>query len=591
MPTYVPLTPLPFQYQDAVTSANMIAGSIAFFLAGTSTPTNLFSDDAGTSIGTSVTLNSGGYPESGGNVIALFQDDSIALRLVLRNAVGGTIDTVDLPAPVARRASPYYEITTAETTAGFTPTNYQYPPGAFRRGGVTGSGNEAAAIQAVLNSGESVIDGEWIACTSNSALTVPAGVTLKNADITIGSAGINLMLLNTESKLHGRFTGTGTTSTVERLIYPAAQGVTDVELDVEVSNATYGVHLQPTSGTAVADRPKRWKGRIRASGIVGTVGETEGYALLMSPAESCELAVQATDTARHAVYLSAGSRHNKIVAHVDDCDNYAVQLYSTGAQDATELNEIVVFAQNLDETVANQGGAVAIVQNAHRNKVTVYHAGDGSTSQSVLVEGQSGGPYPIGNEIGGKITGQFTGQDVVRMINADSTVIVPGTVLEAYATVSVIGMRRSGTNGSAHGGFIEGVVIDAQGQNCDGIYNEINAQPSYIGPCEIRDTGTEPRVNDQSGGYREGFSRSTRFTGTTASITASGVGDTSAALLRDIATTRRHVDLRITDSSVDATGLIRRIGTPADSTHVAFRILNEGGSDQTFDYEGVVYGD
>ena len=62
MTTYVPLSALPFQFQDTVTSDNMSGGTIEFFLAGTSTPTNLFSDNVGTSVGTSITLNSGGSP-------------------------------------------------------------------------------------------------------------------------------------------------------------------------------------------------------------------------------------------------------------------------------------------------------------------------------------------------------------------------------------------------------------------------------------------------------------------------------------------------------------------------------------------------
>lgn len=83
MATFVPLVPLPVQFQDAVTSVNMSGAVMTFFLAGTSTPTNLFSDNTGTSIGNSITLNSGGYPESGGNVITLFRDASISLKIIL----------------------------------------------------------------------------------------------------------------------------------------------------------------------------------------------------------------------------------------------------------------------------------------------------------------------------------------------------------------------------------------------------------------------------------------------------------------------------------------------------------------------------
>ncbi len=74
----------------------MSGGSLEFFLAGTSTPTNLFSDNAGTSIGTSITLNSGGYPEVGGNVITLFRDSSIAIKIVARAAPVAPATTGDV---------------------------------------------------------------------------------------------------------------------------------------------------------------------------------------------------------------------------------------------------------------------------------------------------------------------------------------------------------------------------------------------------------------------------------------------------------------------------------------------------------------
>ena len=85
MPVYIPLHNAPLQYMD--TNGDPLAsGTLEFFLSGTSTPTNLFSDNAGTSIGTSITLNSEGYPESGGNVITLFRDTAINYKIVGKNA-------------------------------------------------------------------------------------------------------------------------------------------------------------------------------------------------------------------------------------------------------------------------------------------------------------------------------------------------------------------------------------------------------------------------------------------------------------------------------------------------------------------------
>lgn len=102
MPTYIPLTPVPIQLQDLSTSLNMAGGTLEFYLSGTNTPTNLFSDNAGSSIGTSITLNAGGMPEAGGNIITLFRDAAIDLKIIGKDAAGVTLFTSDgLSAPTA----------------------------------------------------------------------------------------------------------------------------------------------------------------------------------------------------------------------------------------------------------------------------------------------------------------------------------------------------------------------------------------------------------------------------------------------------------------------------------------------------------
>jgi len=95
MATFVPLLPIPIQFQDPITSVNMSGGTLEFFLSGTSTATNLFSDNIGTSIGATITLNAGGFPESSGNVITLFRDSSIAIKIIGKDALGATVFTSD----------------------------------------------------------------------------------------------------------------------------------------------------------------------------------------------------------------------------------------------------------------------------------------------------------------------------------------------------------------------------------------------------------------------------------------------------------------------------------------------------------------
>ncbi|MBT8449292.1 MAG: hypothetical protein KJO69_06360, partial [Gammaproteobacteria bacterium] len=101
MATYIPLDNTPVQFFDSAGDP-LVGGSLEFYEAGTTTAMDLFSDDAGTSIGTSITLNSLGYPESGGNTIGLFRDQSKALKLVIKDSAGATVLTMDdIPATAA----------------------------------------------------------------------------------------------------------------------------------------------------------------------------------------------------------------------------------------------------------------------------------------------------------------------------------------------------------------------------------------------------------------------------------------------------------------------------------------------------------
>ena len=91
---YIPFMPIPIQLQDG-SGENLSGGTLEFYLSGTTTPTNFYSDNSGTSIGTSITLNASGYPESGGNVITLFRDSSISVKIIAKDSSGATVWTAD----------------------------------------------------------------------------------------------------------------------------------------------------------------------------------------------------------------------------------------------------------------------------------------------------------------------------------------------------------------------------------------------------------------------------------------------------------------------------------------------------------------
>lgn len=359
-------------------------------------------------------------------------------------------------------------------------------------------------VQAALNSGSKEVNflGRPL---KHDTVTVPAGVSALNVNSTkfTNTAG-SIFLVNSGCTVTGKIAGTGLTSAVQRCIYPAADGVSDVYLLVEVSNVTYGVHAQYISSDTDANRPKRWRGYVYARDIVGTIGFSEGYGVLLSPAESCELVVRGKNVRRHTMYLSAGASYNNVDVDTDGCGNYAVQIAALHPQGACIHNNLLIRARNLTTDVAGQSGALALTGKSHYNNLVVFCTGNATTVEAVRIEGGSAGvqvDYPKSNSlVDGVITGQFTGGDVIRLLNQDGTTVARNRIA-AYAVTDVIGMRRTGINNSLHGGYIYDNTIDALGQSIRVIYNEINSVPSYIGPNTMSNHGNGQRIDDDSGGF------------------------------------------------------------------------------------------
>ena len=134
MATYIPVTNLPTQFMDN-SGDPLVGGSLEFYLAGTTTATDLFTSD-GTSIGTSIELNSWGYPESGGSLITLFRDQSKALKVVAKNAAGATIYTTDnIPAVASFDSTASAKLATIEESADVTDATNVAAAGAFMADG------------------------------------------------------------------------------------------------------------------------------------------------------------------------------------------------------------------------------------------------------------------------------------------------------------------------------------------------------------------------------------------------------------------------------------------------------------------------
>jgi hypothetical protein len=463
-----------------------------------------------------------------------------------------------------------------------------------------GVANVSAVAQAALNSGAKTVDFLSLPGKIMTSLTVPTGVSAINLNLTAGTAGMNMVLVSSGCRVTGVLTGTGTVSQVERGIYPVADSVEGVQLDVTVQNLTFGVQAQPIGATSYASMPKRWTGKVRANNIVGTVGASEGYALLLSPAAFCRIDVQATTIQRHAVYLSAGAIHNTVNANIDGCQNVAVQIYSSGTQLPSEFNTVNAKIRNVSVAsgqAAGQAVGVYILGNAHRNTISIDMDGASTAEAAIVCEGVPTDTLqmPSGNIFHGHLKNRFLGADVVKDLGAARNEY-SGLVIDGFATFSAVAFRMNGVRGAQApwgGPRARGCQINAQGQAIIGFYTEVTDVVHEIHGNDVRNNAGAERVRNNSGGKRQGYSRRITFSGTTGSIGAGATGDATLTLSDPIAVSGRQVSARITNGSLSVlTNNNVTLATVGSSeTSQLIRFFNGAAGAQTFDYAGFIEGD
>ncbi|MGL5703586.1 MAG: phage tailspike protein [Cetobacterium sp.] len=375
---------------------------------------------------------------------------------------------------------------------------------------ITGSGDETAKVKAWLSSGEKNLYGDQSGViTVSSEIEIPEGVSVR-ASIKFSGSGNNIVLVNSNSEFYGCVSGTGSTNKVERAFYPAKDGVSNVHIDAEISDVTFGVHAQPlTSGAAM---PSGWTGEIRAKKIVGAVGKSEGYAALLSPASDFNMRVIADDVARHVAYLSAGARSNKIEARVKKCGNVAVQYYSTIGQPATQDNVVDVWLDEIYNPSGQTGQAIGVVAlgNVSGNETNIRRAVGGDAV--VKVEGDvQNGLIPNGNVFNlFDIRGTYSLGDVCQSIDSRGTKFNVGMWF-AKAGFSGIAFRKTTSTESAEfiSGEVSGLNMSMAGSGNVGIYGD-QGLTVRLGRINISNNGSAPRVNvDES--KRIGYTR--EFTG------------------------------------------------------------------------------
>ena len=88
---YVPLVNLVPQFFDNLGDP-LVGGTLSAYVAGTSTPTNMFSDNTGTVAGTSVTLDSRGEPTT---IKLIWLNTAVNYKFILKDSSNTTIWTID----------------------------------------------------------------------------------------------------------------------------------------------------------------------------------------------------------------------------------------------------------------------------------------------------------------------------------------------------------------------------------------------------------------------------------------------------------------------------------------------------------------
>jgi hypothetical protein len=94
MPVYYQLTPFVPQFVGS-SGAPLSNGTLNIYLAGTTTPSTLYTDDVGTATGAVITLNTRGYPSISGNTVLLYALTGVEYKIILKDRTGAIIYTLD----------------------------------------------------------------------------------------------------------------------------------------------------------------------------------------------------------------------------------------------------------------------------------------------------------------------------------------------------------------------------------------------------------------------------------------------------------------------------------------------------------------
>jgi hypothetical protein len=218
-----------------------------------------------------------------------------------------------------------------------------------------------------------ILDCNNVPLRISSPLTVRKGCKFLNLNITNLNTMISSVLVNSKTTVTGRIVGSGIGGdNIERGIFGADGdgAVTDVNLDITVSNLTVGV--QVSNSDMVNTMCSRWCGILRFENLVGGGINSNGYGVLVPRASQCNFIVFANNVPRHDVYLSAGSVDNDIVCHSNNNKGSPLSMASYANQEYTTQNRVTMYINNCTPQSSSSKFAAVITGKTKHNDIYLY---------------------------------------------------------------------------------------------------------------------------------------------------------------------------------------------------------------------------
>lgn len=200
--SYIKGQPFKPEFVDPNTGKPLSGGTVEFYFAGTSTPTEYHTDQQGTDGGTSLTLNAAGKPATD-----IFYDDEKTYKFVVKTSSGALVDTID-----------------------------DYIPGAGSGGGGTGSGTGS---DPVLEGRVTTLENETTALDTSVTDNI-AQISSINADLVAADARVDALETQATATLASITSNSADIVAAQTDITALQSSYTDLDTDTTANTTAVG---------------------------------------------------------------------------------------------------------------------------------------------------------------------------------------------------------------------------------------------------------------------------------------------------------------------------------------------------------------